>query len=178
MRSHSHQTRVGRRTTGFTLVELMVVIAILAILMYLLSPMLAKAREKARQTTCLSNQRQIVMAITMEVKGVNECFPTSEEVWSVIKLKSDILLCPTSDERENSYGYSAALSGLPMASITSPTSTIVTGDARHGLPGNIVNTPDEYDRRHNKDFIAGFVDGHVKLIKDPPAPGSPEAAPE
>ena len=176
MRSQFDHTGDRQRTTGFTLVELMVVIAILAILMYILSPMLSKAREKARQATCLSNQRQIVMAITMEVKGANDRFPASGEVWSVIKLKSDILICPTSDERENSYGYNAALSDLPMAAITSPTSTIVTGDARHGLPGNIVNTPDEYDRRHNKDFIAGFVDGHVKLIKDLPAPGSPEAA--
>lgn len=159
------------RSPGFTLVELLVVIAILAVLMYILSPVLAKAREKVRQTTCLSNQRQIAIAIVMEVKDVNERFPTSEEVWSTIKLKSDILICPTSDEEQNSYGYNAALSGVPMASITSTTSTIVTGDARHGLPGNIVNTPDQYDRRHNGSFIAGFVDGHAALISDPPAPG-------
>ena len=164
--------RTGMRvSSGFTLVELLVVIAILAVLMYILSPVLAKAREKVRQTTCLSNQRQISMAIIMEVRDVNERFPTAEEVWSAIKLKSDILICPTSDEKDNSYGYNAAISDQPMAAIISPTSTIVTGDALHGLPGNIVVTPDQYDRRHNGSFIAGFVDGHVKLIKDPPAPG-------
>ena len=158
--------------SGFTLVELLVVIAILGVLLYLLSPVLAKAREKVRQTTCLSNQRQIAMAVVMEVKGASERFPTSEEVWQVIKLTPDILICPTSDETQNSYGYNAALSGKPMASITSTTSTIITGDAVHGLPGNIIITPDQYDRRHNGSFIAGFVDGHVKLIQDPPTPGA------
>jgi len=162
---------LGRNAPGFTLVELLVVIAILAVLMYILSPVLAKAREKVRQTTCLSNQRQIAMAIVMEVKDVNERFPTSEEVWSAIKLKSDVLICPTSDEQQNSYGYNASLSGMPMASITSTTSTIVTGDALHGLPGNIITTPDQYDHRHNGSFIASFVDGHTALIKEPPAPG-------
>ncbi|MHB0939329.1 MAG: type II secretion system protein [Armatimonadota bacterium] len=160
-----------RRACGFTLVELLVVIAILGILLYVLSPVLAKAREKMRQSTCLSNQRQIAMAIIMEVRDINERFPTSEEVWGAIALNSDVLICPTSDEEQNSYGYNAALSGVAMASITSVTTTIVTGDARHNLPGNIITTPDQYDRRHNGSFIAGFVDGHTELIKDPPAPG-------
>jgi prepilin-type N-terminal cleavage/methylation domain-containing protein len=44
---------------GFTLIELLVVIAIIAILAAILFPVFARAREKARQTTCTSNQRQI-----------------------------------------------------------------------------------------------------------------------
>lgn len=48
-----------RRKTGFTLIELLVVIAIIAILAAILFPVFAKAREKARQTSCLSNSRQI-----------------------------------------------------------------------------------------------------------------------
>jgi prepilin-type N-terminal cleavage/methylation domain-containing protein/prepilin-type processing-associated H-X9-DG protein len=172
MRTHSRHTAHRQPASGFTLVELMVTIAILGMLMYLLSPVLAKAREKARQATCLSNQRQLAMAITMEVKGTSETFPTAQEVWSLVKLGPDILVCPTSEGQGNSYGYNAAISGRPMAAIPSATSTIVTGDALPGLPGNIANTPDEYHRRHNKQFIASFVDGHVKLIKDPPAPGA------
>jgi len=60
---------------GFTLIELLVVIAIIAILAAILFPVFAQAREKARQTGCLSNVKQIGLGIQMYVQDFNEYIP-------------------------------------------------------------------------------------------------------
>ncbi|MBD3292214.1 MAG: prepilin-type N-terminal cleavage/methylation domain-containing protein, partial [Armatimonadia bacterium] len=60
---------------GFTLIELLVVIAIIAILAAILFPVFARAREKARQTSCLSNSKQIGTALMMYVQDYDETLP-------------------------------------------------------------------------------------------------------
>jgi prepilin-type N-terminal cleavage/methylation domain-containing protein/prepilin-type processing-associated H-X9-DG protein len=57
---------------GFTLIELLVVIAIIAILAAILFPVFAKVREKARQTSCLSNMNQIAKATIQYVQDYDE----------------------------------------------------------------------------------------------------------
>ena len=64
-----------RKKRGFTLIELLVVIAIIAILAAILFPVFSRAREKARQTACLSNMKQIGTALMMYVQDWDETFP-------------------------------------------------------------------------------------------------------
>ena len=65
----------GRGSGGFTLVELMVVIGIIAVLMGLLLPVLSKARESSRRTTCLSNLRTLVQAMHLYADDNRDMLP-------------------------------------------------------------------------------------------------------
>jgi len=66
-----------RSRRGFTLIELLVVIAIIAILAAILFPVFAKAREKARQTSCLSNLRQLGTGLLSYAQDYDERLPAA-----------------------------------------------------------------------------------------------------
>ncbi len=100
---------------GFTLIELLVVIAIIAILAAILFPVFARAREKARQTSCLSNVKQITLAALMYVQDYDESLfgmyqgrrsdgatPPTNILWHealMPYMKSEqILVCPSSPQ--------------------------------------------------------------------------------
>lgn len=68
------------RKQGFTLIELLVVIAIIAILAAILFPVFAKAREKARQSACLSNMKQIGTSLAMYAQDYDEGIPCYDPV--------------------------------------------------------------------------------------------------
>ena len=72
------QMNLTRTKQGFTLIELLVVIAIIAILAAILFPVFAQAREKARAISCLSNVKQLGLAMTMYVQDYDETFPFAQ----------------------------------------------------------------------------------------------------
>ena len=78
---------------GFTLIELLVVIAIIAILAAILFPVFARAREKARQASCLSNHKQLALAWHMYAQDYDEraapCWANvgAERVWNATLMR-------------------------------------------------------------------------------------------
>jgi prepilin-type N-terminal cleavage/methylation domain-containing protein/prepilin-type processing-associated H-X9-DG protein len=71
------RSRRRKRINAFTLIELLVVIAIIAILAAILFPVFAQAREKARTAGCLSNEKQIGLALQMYLQDYDEHMPTT-----------------------------------------------------------------------------------------------------
>jgi prepilin-type N-terminal cleavage/methylation domain-containing protein/prepilin-type processing-associated H-X9-DG protein len=125
--------RQRKQEHGFTLIELLVVIAIIAILAAILFPVFAQARDRARASACISNERQIGSALMMYIQDYDEAFPRvtffskSGGNWgfagdmtytwkNAIRpyLKSlDVLACPSNP-------YSRTIPGMPNSDAPTP----------------------------------------------------------
>jgi prepilin-type N-terminal cleavage/methylation domain-containing protein/prepilin-type processing-associated H-X9-DG protein len=75
---------MSRRRRGFTLIELLVVIAIIGILAAMVFPVFARARESARKAVCLSNVKNLALAIQMYLSDYSDHFPPSEHRTEVV----------------------------------------------------------------------------------------------
>jgi prepilin-type N-terminal cleavage/methylation domain-containing protein len=157
---------------GFTLIELLVVIAIIAILAAILFPVFAKAREKARQTKCLSNQRQIALACMMYAQDNDETLPTSGSVWTSLGIDAKILVCPTTgDTQPIGYSYNNFISGEALGDVDSPTQATLSMDGFTTTAATNVSSPlqntfyvqADLNKVHNGKAIESYVDGHVDM---------------
>ncbi len=147
---------------GFTLIELLVVIAIIAILAAILFPVFARAREKARQTTCTSNQRQIAASVQMYAQDHDETLPSSSTIWSDIKVDPGVLICPTAGKQvTNAYAYNVNYSGMALGEVMQPESAVILADSL--VTGNSMLTGIDVEYRHSNMAIGAFLDGHVSI---------------
>ena len=149
------------RKIGFTLIELLVVIAIIAILAAILFPVFGKAREKARQTACTNNQKQIATALLMYSQDHDEMLPALATAWGDLAMPKGALICPTKGAKTaNGYAYYARVAGQALGDISVPEATGLIAD---GLAPNTADDTGDLELRHGGKAIASFVDGHVVL---------------
>ena len=144
------------RRRAFTLIELLVVIAIIAILAAILFPVFAKAREKARQSSCLSNCKQIGLATMQYVQDYDERFfpryqpistyppPANATWWCMPAGQSGLLdpyvknaqisYCPSLGTTRFGYGYNGWLIGgtVALATVQRPADMVVFEDDTFG----------------------------------------------
>lgn len=163
----------SRARRGFTLIELLVVIAIIAILAAILFPVFAKAREKARQTKCTSNQRQIGLAFQIYTQENDETFPAVDNWATDIAVAPKMLACP---DRKISNGYvynGVDVAGKSLGDIGEVTETTLLADGLTGTnqTANVLYDANNYDFRHTNGVIATYVDGHVAYTTTAPPVG-------
>ena len=180
---------------GFTLIELLVVIAIIAILAAILFPVFAKAREKARQSSCNSNLRQLGTGLIMYAQDYDECTPIGfsglgwwtgtwkERLYPYVK-NYQLYDCPSRrlgvpPTGYGNYGINAylgeAVAFVALGNVTKPAETIALGENDDGdwviEPRGDMGVTAPWAQtgwvkdQHNEGANFAFLDGHAKWMK-------------
>jgi prepilin-type N-terminal cleavage/methylation domain-containing protein/prepilin-type processing-associated H-X9-DG protein len=175
------ERRNGMQNKAFTLIELLVVIAIIAVIAAFLFPVFSQTREKARQTTCVANLKQIGAAMSLYVQDFDETHPMSQADWygeypsNALWVRQvrpyigniSVLSCPsdaTSAAPQNfvvSYGLNSNFADTPAeSSVTAPTRTLLAFEVTR----SVLHQSNSITESRSPTAITG--DG-VTLLADP-----------
>jgi len=182
------------RRKGFTLIELLVVIAIIAILAAILFPVFAKAREKARTSSCQSNLKQLSIGLMQYTQDYDETLPrryfaAEAQSWRVViqpYLKSEqVFRCPSNTANNNisldgvmrsSYGANGQdnqntpmnrNATVALAAIDAPAQLIMVAETTRTWSEApiMTNSGTSFYAGHSGMGNFAFADGHVKTMK-------------
>ena len=144
------------RRRAFTLIELLVVLAIITILAAILFPVFAQAREKARQTSCLSNLKEIGLSMMAYVQDYDETYPltfylangnscimTEYQELQPYQKSAQLIVCP-SDPNPLNYNTGVTSFGQPPLCSSSPAANIMSYQPNmnviaSGVPNTLVS---------------------------------------
>ncbi len=175
--------------TAFTLIELLVVIAIIALLAAILFPVFARARENARKSSCMNNEKQVMVGFMQYTQDYDERMfqiswnGTDIAWWDVIHpyIKSrQAFVCPSykgaytenfgGTARDVGFNYMwsehVMASGISLADVTRPAQRVALAEGNHAVNGwdwnNVRNRTARPGANHLEGCNAAFLDGHVK----------------
>lgn len=147
------------KNKGFTLIELLVVIAIIAILAAILFPVFAKAREKARQTTCSNNVKQIATGLTMYFQDYDEQLPGGYAVNWDGTYSIGGFVDPIAPYLKNTQIFVCPSDGLKNALSADPSKNFQSAI----LPGTPPNQPLSYGYNYYLGAGSGINPGQIQF---------------
>lgn len=160
--------RIGALTNGFTIVEILVVIGVIAILLGIILAALMRARASADNVRCLNNLRQITAGLRMYTDEWSYKFPDPgalnvswESTLSQILPDKTVFLCPADSEIGPATGssYDWRDTGNPL--------TTVAGQSINSVQRNLILTMEALPGWHSARKVnVGRLDGSVESIRD------------
>lgn len=171
------------KRNGFTLLQAVLLIAVVLILAAILFPIFARSREPVRRSICPSNLKQIALAFKQYIQDYHEDYPraTSGDAFAKANTWPDVLepyvktqmifQCPSDDNVTSrefiSYGYNSNLSVKNEASMNNSAVIILNYEVTGSKTATCGNTTAAVTAptRHLEGANYSFVDGHVKWFK-------------
>ena len=164
-----------RMRHAFTPVEIVIVIALIGIVAAILYPVVGFAREKTRQSICMSNQRQLAMALIQYAQDNNNMLPATVgnidegTCWhnaAARVLNSEALFsCPSimldGSVAHPCYGLNGYLCSTDISTFALPAKVVLTADAHSNF---LLSSDDLEMLRHNGSYVISFADGHTATL--------------